>query len=260
MRHVPLGRRIRSVLTAIAERLGYTVTPTWALQDFALASHLRELFRLYGIDTVLDVGANRGQYGSFLRGAVGFEGTIISFEPVSTTFEDLEERSKDDAKWRVMRLALGEASAEKVINIMRSDRLSSFNRPNPEAHERARAWNRVERTETVEVARLDDIYPRLKAELGCSRTYLKMDTQGYDLNVLMGAPSTLAEIVAFQSEVAVQKLYTGTAGFDEVIPRYEGYGFELSGLFPVNCDDRLALVEMDCVMLSRNARPAGDPG
>src|SRR5262245_60167366 len=53
--------------------------------DPALARHLRGL----KIETVLDVGANEGQYGRILR-RIGFRGRIISFEPLLQPFEVLQ--------------------------------------------------------------------------------------------------------------------------------------------------------------------------
>lgn len=59
-----------------------------------------------GIDLVLDVGANTGQYGQRLRKA-SYGGAIVSFEPVPSAFTSLARKAGRDANWRAERLALG---------------------------------------------------------------------------------------------------------------------------------------------------------
>lgn len=66
-------------------QIGYEVTPAWKVPSKPLVDHLKAVFRVYSIDTVLDVGANLGQFRSMLWEDVGFKGRIVSFEPVSNT-------------------------------------------------------------------------------------------------------------------------------------------------------------------------------
>ena len=71
----------------------------------SLDIHLANVFDKYLVDCVIDVGANAGQYGAFLRG-IGFNGWIVSFEPVKSVFEKLVESAKGDDKWICYNLAL----------------------------------------------------------------------------------------------------------------------------------------------------------
>ena len=72
-----LKRWLVTQMQATADRLGYSIAPKWRLQNLALAGHLRSLFRAYGIDAVIDIGANEGGFGRFLRLEVGFTGRVF---------------------------------------------------------------------------------------------------------------------------------------------------------------------------------------
>jgi hypothetical protein len=85
-------------------------------------------------------------------------------------------------------------------------------------------------------------------ELSLSRPYLKLDTQGYDVEVLKGGAAVMQKIVALQSECSVQPIYEGMLNFSDSIAFIESFGFQLSGIFPV-VTIRHRLIEFDCVMV-----------
>ena len=84
-------------------------------------------------------------------------------------------------------------------------------------------------------------------------TYLKIDTQGFDLQVIEGARQSLSLVAAVQTEVSVRPIYQGMPGFIEVYSALDAMGFDLTGLYPVTRDSFLRLVELDCVMVNRRA-------
>src|ERR1700686_1867632 len=69
-------------------------------------SFLRRLLTQLDVDCVLDVGANRGQFAQELRG-IGYNGQIISFEPIASEFSVLRRKFANDSKWRGYQIALG---------------------------------------------------------------------------------------------------------------------------------------------------------
>ena len=71
----------------------------------------------FNFETVIDVGANTGQYGKKIRKA-GYSGTIISFEPISSAYLKLLETSKSDPKWLVhKRSAIGNINGTSEIQV-----------------------------------------------------------------------------------------------------------------------------------------------
>lgn len=62
------------------------------------------LYKAKGIDLVLDVGANIGQFHDEIR-RDGYGGDIISFEPLSNAIAERRRRA-EDARWQLRQLAL----------------------------------------------------------------------------------------------------------------------------------------------------------
>ena len=87
--------------------------------------------------------------------------------------------------------------------------------------------------------------------------YLKVDAQGWDLEVVEGARGCLDRIAALQVEVAVKQLYDDNPTYVEALPYLERLGFELVGAYPVERDNLMRVIELDCVMV-RTARARVD--
>jgi len=83
---------------------------------------LVDFLRSRDINVVLDVGANRGQFGARLR-ADGYSGSIVSFEPASEPFRELMLRAEVDEKWEAHKIALGEIPGRANLNVSMSDTL-----------------------------------------------------------------------------------------------------------------------------------------
>lgn len=224
-----------------------SMLPSDRLRWLANRGVLRDVFGKLAINCVLDVGANRGQYGSTLRG-LGYKGWIVSFEPIKANFEVLENVAKRDNRWRVFRYALGAVNGRLLINVTEKSVFSSFLTPKEDSQKRF-PQNRVERREEVEVRRLDGILAGCFSGIESSRIYLKMDTQGFDLEVVKGAECILARILALQTEVSFRSIYTGMPGFMESIKELQAKGFDVVDFLSVSSDvDGLCAIEMDCVM------------
>ena len=217
--------------------------------ELLLHDHLALLFERYGVDCVLDVGANRGQYGLELRRA-GYRGRLVSFEPVQLLCDQLREAAAGDAAWTVHRVALGREAGVTEINVARHDVFSSFREPVGFAVHRFGEGTAIARHERVAVRRLEHVLDELFDAGPEPRCFLKMDTQGYDLEVFAGLGRWAEHVVGLQSEVAAIPLYSETPRMAESIARYEAAGFELTGLFPVSRDEATGrVIEFDCVMV-----------
>jgi len=197
---------------------------------------------------VVDVGANRGQFALLLR-RLGYAGRIVSVEPGLEAFRLLEAVARADEDWRVLRVALGSEPGEAKLQITLSDDLSSLRLPTARAHSYFPDASRVVRTEEVSVSTLALLFEELVRGVPEPRVLLKIDTQGYDLEVLKGAESVLPRVAALQIEVAFAALYSGVPSWHEVLSWCEGRGFGLYGLFPVLRDPCGQLVEADGILV-----------
>ncbi len=108
------------------------------------------------IDTVLDVGANTGQFAEHIRG-MGYGGEIVSFEPIESNFRVLESKARQDPRWRAKRLALGDTCGSATIHVSKLSLYSSL-LPLSSVATALDPRAAVERLEDVHVVRLDDIY------------------------------------------------------------------------------------------------------
>lgn len=232
----------------LLNKVGFDVIRT-RNQHEGLGWHLRNVFKAKAIDCVIDVGANSGQYGRFLR-ELGFDGYIVSFEPVSRVFEKLQEAAAKDGKWLCYQLALGDEPGEKAINVYESTVFSSFLKATDYSKGIWKSLNNVA-PEVVRVARLDDIFPEIAQRSGCSHYYLKMDTQGFDRNVFNGALKSLDKVDALQSEISLLSVYEDMPPSYQVLMDFHAKDYFISGMYPINRDESLAVIEYDCVLVKK---------
>jgi FkbM family methyltransferase len=243
---------VKDSVLRVSRSMGYDIVPLREMKERDFALHLGELLTYLEIDCVLDVGANVGQYRDFLRDKVLFEGTIVSFEPVSHHVALLTQRAQADPHWHIEAYALGSQEGSLTINVMVSDQFSSFLEPDNSRIHDYDGLNVPCRTETVAVKTIDRVLPELRTRLGFKRPYLKLDTQGFDIEVLEGSHRSLGGILALQSEASVIGIYKGMPGYMETIGYLGGKGFDITGLYPVSRDRSLRLIEFDCVMINRS--------
>jgi FkbM family methyltransferase len=228
------------------------------LADYLAHGHVAAVVDMHGINCVLDVGANRGQFGLHLRDA-GYRGHIASFEPVPETFAELQRVAARDPSWTAYPWALGREEGSLPMNVV-TDTLSSLL---PATSFGARRHPRLREPETVEVPvrRLDAVIDEVLAPVADPRPYLKLDTQGYDLEAFGGLGERVADFVAMQSEVALLQIYEGMPRMPEALAAYEAAGFEITALHPVSRDMPTGRVlEFDCVMVRAAGRTASAGG
>ena len=89
----------------------------------------------------------------------------------------------------------------------------------------------------------------LKRDLGFKAPFLKLDTQGLDVDIVRSGRDIMHEFVGLQSELSMRRIYEHSVDFREAISFYQGLGFELSALVPNNSGCFPLLVEMDCIMV-----------
>ncbi len=211
-------RFLRSTVHSALRRAGISLVP------YPLQVVLRQIRP----DVVLDVGANTGQYGLELRKR-GFRGQLLSFEPLADAHAELAAHARGDAAWRTFHTALGAETGEATIHRASNSASSSLRAPAAAMHDAAPHLS-FDGTESIRVQRLDDLAPDLLAP--GARAFLKVDTQGFELDVLRGAEASLEHMVAVQLESSLSPLYQGQPPMEEVLAWMRARGWAPGWLHP----------------------------
>jgi FkbM family methyltransferase len=199
------------------------------------------------IRLVIDVGANQGQFGEWLRGN-GYRGKILSIEPGKAEFAILSRRAAKDGNWEALNCGLGARPGAALLHVSRLSVFNSFLDLSPaaELHDERMA---VDHTEEVAVRTLDEIgIPHAE------RVLLKIDTQGYERQVLEGARQSLMRMSGILMELPVIRTYEGEWAFHEALAYMAGLGFVPAQMQPVGFHtvDKAAAVEFDCLFRPRS--------
>jgi FkbM family methyltransferase len=213
--------------------------------------HLRKLFDWFKVDCVFDVGANYGQYAKMLRDAVEFKGLVISFEPNPAAVLALRDEAMNDPLWVVEPLALSSSDGIKQFNVMSDSEFSSLGTPRHDEVGLFAQQNRIVDTVNVTTETLETAYRRLQGKYQFKRPFLKLDTQGHDVEIVSRGKSVLPEFVGLQSELAIKSIYMGSVWFRDALQAYQECGFDLSALVPNNAGHFPNLLEIDCIMVRR---------
>lgn len=197
------------------------------------------------IETAFDVGANTGQWAERLRSG-GFQGRIVSFEPLADAREILTARSRADGAWQVYPFALGDSDAAATIHVAGNSWSSSLLAMGAR-HEAASPESRYIDDQQVEVRRLDALLPELRA---APPFLLKIDTQGYEMRVLRGASRTLEDARMIEVELSVPSLYEGQAEAEAIFTLLSGAGYDLVSASPAFVEPATgAVLQVDAIFL-----------
>lgn len=180
--------------------------------------------------TVIDVGANEGQ--TIHRVLKEFPAaTVHSFEPAPATFRLLERLAKHEPRARVYPFACGSAAGTAKFHITGNHWCSSLLPPSELGQRLYGDWYATREVIEVPVVRLDAwAEERSIAQVDL----LKVDAQGYDLEVLKGASGLLPGVKAINCECQFAPEYVGCASFSQIDRFLVEHGFALHQLHEVN--------------------------
>lgn len=206
-------------------------------------------FDFFDIECVFDVGANAGQYAQSIRD-LGYKNKIISFEPLSAAHKILKRNASNDDSWLVHeRAALGKCDGISMIHIS-GNSFSSSLRPMLEEHISAAPESVYIADEEVKVTALDSVFNAYKATRG--NNFLKIDTQGYEKDVLDGCKVNLKNFAAVQLELSVVQLYEGAELYDYFFSYLTDNGFEIWDLKPGYKNPKTGrMLQFDGVFINR---------
>lgn len=215
------------MLARLARTFGYDLIPRRKLRDFD--AQLTATLERQGIDAVIDVGANRGQYAARLR-AAGWRGAILSLEPIPEVNEALRARAARDPLWEVLPpLAAGEAGGTIELEVSAESDMSST-LPQSGTLRAISPSSAVLRRIVVPQRRLDGLGEI--AGRPWRRLFVKIDVQGAEPAVLAGMAGLWERVQGLQLEMALVPLYEGERPWLELVADLAARGFSPYLLFP----------------------------
>ena len=218
---------INKIIKKVFRKLGFDLTR----YNPASSQNARilEFFSIYKIDTVLDIGANIGQFAMGLRES-GYKGHIISFEPLSEAYSHLLINSKNDPNWIIApRMAIGNEKGKKTINIS-GNFVSSSILKMTDTHIKGALKSAYIGSEEIYIDKLANVVGNYLGN--GENVFIKIDVQGYELEVLKGAVNILSKIKGMQIELSLVPLYKSQLLFLDMLVYITNLGFELWDISP----------------------------
>ena len=243
---------IKSLVNDVVGVTGYRISRHPSLARDIAAGKYRWLQDLK-IATILDIGANVGQFAGMIRAIVP-GAMIYSFEPLEECFRDLNARAPSLKPMKCLQYALGREDG--VVTMHRNDfSASSSFLPLARGHREAFPFAQHTTDIRVPVRSLDS----LAADLTLKPPILmKADIQGYELNMLDGAPNTLSLVEVLILETSFVELYEGQPLFHDLYEYLHVRGFSYAGSLEQILDPKSgAVLQGDLVFRRARAESRG---
>ena len=211
---ITIKQLIRRVLNKFGVEVGHYVRQRYRIMKF------------HDISLVLDIGANTGQYAEMLR-REGYMGKIYSFEPIKSAFEQLSQKVGADPLWQCQNVALGDTDGTAEINISKNI-VSSSILPITSLSTTAAPDSGYIAKETISISRLDSIYPEIVKE--SEQVYMKIDVQGFEMQVLKGALNSLPKVKVVEIEISIAQLYKDQPSLFAILTHFQSFNFSLAAI------------------------------
>ncbi|SNB62167.1 methyltransferase, FkbM family [Arboricoccus pini] len=240
-----------ALFSTLAAAMGYDLVPRRKQRD--RWRQLEAGLERFAVDAVIDIGANQGQFAHALRQG-GWEGPILSIEPLAELHPILRRTMRGDKAWQVAPpMAIGDKDGSAVIEVSAESDMSSLRARSP-LLERLSPSSAVKERRDVPLRRLDhldEIDPRWQ------RLFVKIDVQGAEAAVLEGLEALWPRIVGLELEMALLPLYEGETDWRVMTDRLAALGFELYLLVPGYFEKKLARqVQVDGIFFRQAADPS----
>jgi len=239
---------MKMLVRKVARKLGFEIT-RYRPSNSAPAQLVKAL-EVAGINMGFDIGANEGQFAREIR-EYGYPGKIVSFEPLSSARKKLLSLSSADPNWEVHdQSAIGDQDGTIEIHIA-GNSVSSSVLPMLESHSSAAVSSAYVDSERVPIAKLDSVAKQYMTPE--SKLFIKIDTQGFEWQVLDGARETLQHARGVLCELSLVPLYDGQRLWRDIVDRLDAEGFMLWALQKGFTDPRTGQsLQMDGIFLRRD--------
>jgi FkbM family methyltransferase len=202
------------------------------------------------IQTVIDVGANTGQFAK-KASRVFPNATLYCFEPLPEPFRLLSTWAQAQ-RGRVVpyNLALGERDGDVEMFLHKDHTSSSSLLTTTALAEQYYPFTKEQTRISVRQATLDGVFEKLSDKLSLE-ILVKVDVQGYEDRVIMGGSRLLTKASACILEVSLDTLYHGQSGFRELLTMLDDLGYRYGGNLDQTYAEDGHCVFLDAVFLKK---------
>lgn len=212
------------------------------------AARRLKIIKNLGVTLIFDVGANTGQFAKEMR-HLGYRGRLVSFEPLQAAYQVLAKAALKDPEWKVNPFALGNQDGRIPMNVSGNSFSSSILKMLP-AHEKSAPGSTYVAKEEIEIRSMDSVFKSFFRP--DDTAMLKIDTQGYEKQVLDGAKDSLKHISLIQLEMSMVPLYENEMLFMDMVKYLETLGYSLYSLENGFTDDSTGqLMQVDGIFVRR---------
>ena len=181
--------------------------------NIAASVELEELVKDLEVDTIIDVGSNKGQFILIIDKF--FKNTkVLSFEPISELLEIQKNFFVNRKNIRFFNFGVGSINSKIILNITRQKDSSSILEIEKK-DKLGKKFDIIEKRQ-IDIKKLEDV---VNSEKLNGSVLLKLDVQGYELEVLKGAVNILPKIKYIITEVAENQFYKNQV-IENVIIKY----------------------------------------
>jgi len=198
----------------------------------------QEILKEYTARSYIDVGANKGQFALAILN-IHPNAKLISIEPLDKPFNTLKKIFKNNINVKCIQSACGKSEKKLLMNISAKDDSSSFLEISSAQIEHFPGTHMVERRD-IDVMPLDKLIQLEDIE---RPIFLKIDVQGFELEVLQGTNLNCIDYIYVES--SMKELYKGQPLFNEVNNYLISRNFKLVNNFNSSYDNKNSIIQAD---------------
>lgn len=211
------------------------------LHGVAAAVEHQALIRRNPCATIVDVGANRGQFSLVCRQALP-SCRIIAFEPLATAAAVFKRVFRGDDQTLLIESAVGTKDGKAPMHVSKREDSSSLL---PIGAGQSEVFPETAESHQLEVV-VAPLSKFLSADEIARPAMLKIDVQGFEREVLAGSLPLLRSFDHIYVECSFVELYVGQALITEIVTLLDEHGFSLSGIYNLHIDRNGRAIQADC--------------
>ncbi|MBN2117227.1 MAG: FkbM family methyltransferase [Anaerolineales bacterium] len=237
---------VRRLTRSSLNSIGFDLIRTSKLAEFNLCG-----LRKIPIKTIIDIGANTGQFARSMRARFP-EANFLCFEPLPEPYTMLQNWvNKTPDRVQSFNVAIGNQDGETQMFFHRDFSPSSSLLANTAIGEKIFPVTKNQERVTIKLSTLDHALQNIKLE---DKILIKLDVQGYEDRVLEGGEVTFGKAAACILEISLDDLYVGQADFRGLYNRLDQMNYRYAGnLSQVYAEDG-HVIYLDSVFVRRDTK------